>query len=40
MDCLVWLTVVQSSLRMPPVSPELGFHDQYVKIIPVTPVPR
>ena len=33
------LMLVQSSSAMPPVSPEFGFHDQYVKDIPFTPVP-
>ena len=31
--------VTQSSPTIPPVSPESGFHDQYVKDIPFTPVP-
>lgn len=35
--CLLLSTVVQSSLSMPPVSPELGFKVQKVKPIPVTP---
>ena len=39
MSCFGWLIVVQSSLAMPPVSPEFGFHDQYVNDIPFTPVP-
>lgn len=30
-------TVVQSSFRTPPVSPEFGFHDQNVQLIPVRP---
>jgi hypothetical protein len=29
-----WLMEYQSSSAMPPVSPEFGFHDQYVKDIP------
>jgi hypothetical protein len=37
--CLVVLMVVQSSLSIPPVSPELGFHVQNVKFIPSTPDP-
>jgi len=39
MFIFAWLTVFQSSLTMPPVSPESGFHDQYVKDIPLTPLP-
>jgi len=35
--CLVVLMVVQSSLSMPPVSPEFGFHVQKVKFNPATP---
>ena len=37
--CLVVLIVVQSSLSMPPVSPELGFQVQNVKFNPATPCP-
>ena len=29
-----WLMVYQSSSAIPPVSPEFGFHDQYVNDIP------
>jgi hypothetical protein len=36
----VRFTVVQSSLRMPPVSPEFGFYDQNVQLIPDVPWPR
>src|SRR5436190_10254956 len=35
---LFWLTLVQSSCRMPPVSPELGFHDHQVQLMPAPPV--
>src|SRR5436190_11719408 len=34
------LTVSQSSFRMPPVSPEFGFHDQNVQPLALEPVPR
>ena len=34
MDCFSAFTLRQSSCRMPPVSPEFGFHDQNVKFIP------
>ena len=34
---LFWFTVFQSSARMPPVSPELGFHDQNVQLMPWLP---
>ena len=32
------LIVVQSLFRMPPVSPELGFHDQNVQEVPLRPL--
>src|SRR5207237_747177 len=32
--CFAAWTVRQSSSRIPPVSPEFGFHDQKVKLIP------
>ena len=35
MDCFAVSTVVQSSLRIPPVSPESGFQDQYVNDTPL-----
>src|SRR5262245_15652031 len=35
--CLFWSTVIQSSFRMPPVSPEFGLSVQYVKLMPPTP---
>jgi hypothetical protein len=35
-----WLTVFQSSFRMPPVSPEFGFQHQNVQLMPLEPVPR
>ena len=39
MLCLVAFTEVQSSLSIPPVSPEFGFKVQKVKFIPPTPWP-
>src|SRR5437762_4462227 len=36
---LVVLTEVQSSSRSPPVSPESGFHDQYVQLMVADPRP-
>src|SRR5262245_4987696 len=35
---LLALTLVQSSARMPPVSPELGFHDQNVQLKSLAPL--
>src|SRR5258708_4058158 len=34
---LAGFTVLQSSARMPPVSPEFGFHDQKVQLMPCLP---
>ena len=34
---MFWLTVRQSSARMPPVSPEFGFHDQYAQLMSSVP---
>ncbi|WP_371821575.1 hypothetical protein [Catellatospora sp. IY07-71] len=34
----VWLIEYQSSSAMPPVSPEFGFHDQYVNDSPFSPM--
>ena len=39
-SALAVFTVFQSLARIPPVSPEFGFHDQYVQLTPCWPAAR